>query len=331
MTAPRTPTEKRGRAAGLNTPNRFETLHLEPDDEDYKAKEPTQFFVDSTRSALAENSSPDVGFRYSINPYRGCEHGCIYCTSGDTPILLADGYTRPLVDLREEDRIYGTQRLGHYRRYVKTVVHAHWEVRKPAWRITLQDGTELVAAGDHRFLTLRGWKFVKGTEQGPDRRPHLTTNDCMLGTGSFERSMSIDTPEYRLGYLCGMIRGDGYLDSGHRRGSRYHRFRLALIDDEPLARTAEYLQTFGVRTRAFVFQKARSNRRQLNGIRMSHRRGFETVRQLIAWPSAPTTCWSRGFLAGIFDAEGGYRDGVLRIANTDPAIIEQTALARIQA
>jgi DNA repair photolyase len=40
---------------------------------------PTEFFVDSTRSILARNDSPDIPFRYSINPYRGCEHGCIYC------------------------------------------------------------------------------------------------------------------------------------------------------------------------------------------------------------------------------------------------------------
>ena len=75
----------RGRATVLNTANRFEPLHVEldpvePDSEE--AERPaarTRFFVDSSRSALAANDSPDLGFRFSINPYRGCEHGCIYC------------------------------------------------------------------------------------------------------------------------------------------------------------------------------------------------------------------------------------------------------------
>lgn len=40
---------------------------------------PTEYLIDSTKSVLASNDSPDTGFRYSINPYRGCEHGCIYC------------------------------------------------------------------------------------------------------------------------------------------------------------------------------------------------------------------------------------------------------------
>ena len=73
--------QARGRGAGFNPPNRFERLHLEPVAEESTTDRqiPTEFFVDSTRSILARNESPDIPFRYSINPYRGCEHGCIYC------------------------------------------------------------------------------------------------------------------------------------------------------------------------------------------------------------------------------------------------------------
>lgn len=74
---------RRGRGARLNTPNRFEPLHLEEDPAALDGEElrqvETRYFVDHTKSVLAKNDSPDVGFTYSINPYRGCEHGCIYC------------------------------------------------------------------------------------------------------------------------------------------------------------------------------------------------------------------------------------------------------------
>jgi DNA repair photolyase len=71
---------KRGRGAGFNPPNRFERLHLETLEEaEPGAPRPTEFYVDSTKSILSKNDSPDVPFTYSINPYRGCEHGCIYC------------------------------------------------------------------------------------------------------------------------------------------------------------------------------------------------------------------------------------------------------------
>jgi DNA repair photolyase len=56
-------------------------MRLEPLDDfrDDEPAVPTEFFIDSTREILARNDSPDVPFTYSINPYRGCEHGCIYC------------------------------------------------------------------------------------------------------------------------------------------------------------------------------------------------------------------------------------------------------------
>ena len=71
----------RGRGTPENPANRFEPLHVEPDPEGElpSPSVPTQFFHDTSRSILTENESPDVGFRYSLNPYRGCEHGCIYC------------------------------------------------------------------------------------------------------------------------------------------------------------------------------------------------------------------------------------------------------------
>jgi DNA repair photolyase len=72
------------RAASFNPPNRFENRTLEPLDVDMTYDDdppplPTVFYKDASKSILARNDSPDLPFEYSINPYRGCEHGCIYC------------------------------------------------------------------------------------------------------------------------------------------------------------------------------------------------------------------------------------------------------------
>ena len=76
-------TQPPGRGTTLNPANRYEKLHVETDPnepiESDASDEPTQVYRDASRSVLAENASPDVGFRFSLNPYRGCEHGCIYC------------------------------------------------------------------------------------------------------------------------------------------------------------------------------------------------------------------------------------------------------------
>ncbi|HET7274815.1 MAG TPA: PA0069 family radical SAM protein [Longimicrobiaceae bacterium] len=72
----------RGRGAGDNPPNRFESLEVIPDADARDPDDPgprTLFLRDTTRTIIAHNDSPDVGFSHSINPYRGCEHGCIYC------------------------------------------------------------------------------------------------------------------------------------------------------------------------------------------------------------------------------------------------------------
>jgi DNA repair photolyase len=72
-----------GRGTRLNPANRYERLHVErseADDVDPAGDPaPTELFRDASKSILAENDSPDLGFRFSVNPYRGCEHGCIYC------------------------------------------------------------------------------------------------------------------------------------------------------------------------------------------------------------------------------------------------------------
>ena len=138
------------------------------------------FLEVEAKSAL--NKVSGMPFGWSINPYRGCSHACSYCLAGDTHILMADGRTRPLADVRPGDRIYGTRRQARYRRYVTTEVLDHWETIKPAYRVTLTDGMRLVTSADHRFLTHRGWKHVTGAQQGRDRRPHLARSDVLPGT-----------------------------------------------------------------------------------------------------------------------------------------------------
>jgi DNA repair photolyase len=198
-----------------------------------------------------------MSFNWTINPYRGCQHACSYCQVGETPILMADGRAKPLGDVRVGDEIYGTVREGFYRRYALTTVLAHWSTVKTAYRVLLEDGTQLVCSGDHRFLTERGWKHVTGAEQGPLQRPFLTVHNKLMGFGGFAEAPK-KTAGYRVGYRTG-------------------------------------------------------RRDEVRAIELA-----------ISWPSDPSVEWRKGFLAGIFDAEGSYSRGILRISSTDPDIIHWT-------
>lgn len=88
MTDNKNKAKLRGRGTDINPPNRFEKLHIEEtedlyDERDYEPgierKIDTVFYKDQSKSVIAKNESPDIPFEYSFNPYRGCEHGCVYC------------------------------------------------------------------------------------------------------------------------------------------------------------------------------------------------------------------------------------------------------------
>ncbi|MBB4568542.1 PA0069 family radical SAM protein [Rhizobium leucaenae] len=80
---------RRGRGAGLNPSGRFEPLKRETFDDGWQTLEElppfkTEVQVEKPRTAITRNDSPDISFDRSINPYRGCEHGCIYCFARPT-------------------------------------------------------------------------------------------------------------------------------------------------------------------------------------------------------------------------------------------------------
>ena len=95
------PLERHGRGAQADPPNRFVAWREEPDFDHLESADDldvrpvkTQFIVDHSRSIVSENDSPDVPFRFSVNPYRGCEHGCAYCYARPTHEYL--GYNAGL-------------------------------------------------------------------------------------------------------------------------------------------------------------------------------------------------------------------------------------------
>src|SRR3712207_4935255 len=89
----------KGRGTLSNPPNRFDSSEVEQLDDGWFREAEAESIAqsvepDRARSVITTNDSPDVGFDQSINPYRGCEHGCVYCMAGDTTVLMGDGGTK---------------------------------------------------------------------------------------------------------------------------------------------------------------------------------------------------------------------------------------------
>ena len=146
----RAPLQK-GRGAGSNATGRYEQEKREGFDDGWgTADEPaprlaTQFLHDSSRSVIAHNDSPDIPFDRSINPYRGCEHGCIYCFARPTHAYL--GFS-PGLDF--ESRILVKEQAP-------ALLAA--ELRKPSYRcrpIALGTNTDPYQPAERHYRIMRG-------------------------------------------------------------------------------------------------------------------------------------------------------------------------------
>jgi DNA repair photolyase len=295
-----------------------------------------------------------VPFQWTINPYRGCSHACVYCLAGDTAILMADGTTRALADLRAGDEIVGTVRDGRLRRYTTTRVLAHWSAVKPAHRVTLADGTTLVASDEHRFLTDRGWKHVTGTRHGRGRRPHLTTANRLAGFGALPPPAPTDSPSYRRGYLCGFVNGDGHvapvpaeaLLRAHEYAAEYATGHAPdhgvghcaghgadhgadhgvghgaeSVTAHPAASGGAHVLTAddaaaGPERAGAVLDWPDAPDREFAGA------SVRAASAVLDWPDAPDRAWRQGFVAGLFDADGSLVDGLPHFDAVDKVVVD---------
>src|SRR6185295_14252937 len=99
-------------------------------------------------------------------------------------------------------------------------------------------------------------------------------------------------------------------------------FGLSLADSAALERVASFLQAFGVTALDGIAREPSRKGRQVITLGTSDRKSLDRTGELIAWPADPARWWRLGFLAGIYDADGGYSSGALRIRNTDPEIVD---------
>ncbi len=323
---------RKGRGAGINPEGRFEKEQREAFDDGWDKGEeelpPLKTIVTAERvsSIITRNNSPDIPFTQSINPYAGCEHGCIYCVDGDTPILMADGRTRRLADIRAGDEIYGTVRDGWYRRYAKDA-RARALERDQAG-LSRNAGRRHVAGRRRRSpLSHRARLEIRHRHHGQASSSARTSRPA---TSSWARALlhcrSAKDRDYRLGYLCGMIRGDGLLASYRLPAGRPNAWRPAPVPPGPV-RHGSAAENAGIsgdcRDCDAGIRVPESGRRATDHARHPHacalERRTDPFPDRMAFRAFGT--WMAGFLAGIFDAEGSCSQGVLRISNTDQEII----------
>ena len=314
------------RGAADNPANRFERLRtvadtdLEPppDDDAEPVPVPTLYMRDPTRTLLAHNDSPDLGFDTSLNPYRGCSHGCSYCLDPATPVLHADFSWQPLGDVRVGDTLVGFDEFpapGTTRKLRPAVVQAVWWSRKPTLRLVTQN-TEVVTTAEHRWLQANAFRWSRTRQLAPGRQ--LRYMPVM------EREPEDD--DYRAGYLAGLSLGDGTFryEPGWRsdkKGFPPAYWRVAMIDREPLERCVDFLGSFGLEVALRPFDPGARTNTPMWKVETRSLGKLERLRKLLFDPRE-SRAYRRGFVSGFFDAEGHNGDS-LRISQVDVAVLER--------
>jgi DNA repair photolyase len=313
----------KGRGSAENPPNRFERLHYledpEADDADAEPARPrTLYLRDPSRTILATNESPDVGFDASVNPYRGCEHGCVYCLAPETLVLHADLIWRPLGDVRIGDALLGFDELpgtGGRRKLRPALVEAAWWSRRSALRL-VTNGTEVLTTAEHRWLQWRSFRWSRTEQLTPGR---------ILRRLAVVSQSPVDE-DYRAGYVAGLSLGDGTFryEPGQRSdklGFPQAYWRIALIDREPLERIVDYLESFGVRGEVRAFDPGHRSTHPMWKVEIRSLAKLEVVSKLLTVERTSAE-YRRGFVAGFFDAEG-HNGSSLRISQVDVRTLER--------
>ncbi|HZO10192.1 MAG TPA: hypothetical protein VFC77_12485, partial [Myxococcota bacterium] len=215
-------------------------------------------------------------------------------------MLHADLRWRPIGEIQQGDVLVGFDEWpigGLPRKLRQAVVQAVWWSRRPTRRL-LTSGGEVVTTAEHRWLPARDFRWSRTEQLAPGRQlRHLPVTPL-------ER----EDEDYRAGYLAGLSLGDGTFryEPGWRSdkcGFPAAYWRVALIDREPLLRARAFLATFGIDVEIRRFSPGARTSQPMWKVETRSLPKLASVDRILHVERAGRS-YRRGFLAGVFDAEG---------------------------
>jgi hypothetical protein len=237
----------------------------------------------------------------------GCPFNCSYCLPKGTPVLTKDLQWKNIEDIVIGEDVVSIQaQKGKYSKIITSKVMNKFSRKSELIRIVLEDGGILYSTPEHPWLTIHNrWRKAENLKVGWYLRRISTP----------VKNSNIDTEDYKKGWLQGMREGDGFFAQRTIRGNKFWRFQLA-CDFEALDIFKKFCDDLGIAVRHRKFNGGKIFKNLNRSIVCEDKVNCLKLKEIFDM-EINNDERARGYLAGIYDAEGSWSCNVLRICNED--------------
>ncbi|RLG04189.1 MAG: hypothetical protein DRN54_01655 [Thaumarchaeota archaeon] len=248
------------------------------------------------------------------NPIIGCLHLCVYCVTGDTLVLTADFIWKPIREIKVGEELVGfSEQQKHGYRFLEKAVVTGKRKRIKEVFLLRGENSSIKATEDHLWLVKRGGSGDEGRKLVFRTTSEISRWGYPIKFLAKPVAPPEQTPEYMRGYIAGVFVGDGSLHYYEDKRSFFT--RLAMKDLEALIRSVKFLRRLGIKANLRILMH-KTETSILKKIESWSREVYHEIASMIQ-ERAPGPDYMKGFLAGIYDAEGSYSNSILRISSYD--------------
>jgi hypothetical protein len=245
---------------------------------------------------------------------RGCPRGCEFCHPANTQVLMGDLTWRNIQDVKVGETIVGVEKQGKYK-YKPGEVLATMSRQAEVWAIETSEGT-VFSTKEHPWLMRDDFKSIEDIQNTSKYGASFNSTRAVLRKLATPIDDIPDSDDYRLGYIIGSIEGDGYLTT--KPGSQHIKIVSEYENLDAILRFAEEL---GLPFYGCNFNGGKIYKNVDRAVKCSKAVIVQGIQEIIAYPPVSSE-FKRGWLAGIYDAEGSWTSTV-RISNFDPLLLSR--------
>lgn len=253
--------------------------------------------------------------------FTSCNLRCAFCVAPSSKVILDTWVVKPISEVRAGDKVLSVSFPGQAKRRLKLAsakVVKKFSREAEVFRVRT-DKADIILTAEHPILDYRRRWLAIDPRGSPVKAARM--REGMAVRFTVEPESFTEDEDYMRGYLTGALRGDAtmtFLTVKHGpKRYKYPYFKFVVKDLDFLTAVRNYLAEFGIK---LPIKKIHFGDGIREGLISTRRDIFKRVEELMEPVESPS--WYRGFLAGFFDAEGGFSGRSLRIVNTDPDLLE---------